>query len=67
MEHVPLLSVQPCRAWTRRRRGVAQAVADSIEALGDVDVHDVVFHSHVTDGEDDLTMTVYYDEQPRRR
>jgi hypothetical protein len=42
-------------------------VADSIEALGDVDVHDVVFHSEVTDGEDDLTMTVYYDEQPRRR
>ncbi len=32
-----------------------------------MDVHDVVFHSEVTEGEDDLTMTVYYDDQPRRR
>jgi hypothetical protein len=42
-------------------------VADSIDELGDVDVHDIVFHSGVTDAEDDLTMTVYYHDQPRRR
>ena len=42
-------------------------VAESLDALGDVDVQDVVFHSEVTEGEDDLTMTVYYHSQPRRR
>jgi hypothetical protein len=42
-------------------------VADTIEQLGDVDVQDVVFSSDVTSGEDDLTVTVYYHRQPRRR
>lgn len=42
-------------------------VADSIDALEDVTIQDVVFHSEVTDGEDDLLVTVYYDDSPRRR
>jgi hypothetical protein len=42
-------------------------VAASIEELGDVDVQDITFRSEVTDAEDDLTMTVYYNRQPRRR
>jgi hypothetical protein len=42
-------------------------VAESIEALGDVDVQDITFSTEVTDREDDLTMTVYFHEQPRRR
>ena len=42
-------------------------VADSLDALGDVQVQDITFHSQVTDGEDDLSMTVYYDRSPRRR
>lgn len=42
-------------------------VADSIEALGDVDVQDITFSSGVTEAEDDLTMTVYFHRQPRRR
>jgi hypothetical protein len=35
-------------------------MADAIEAEGDVDVQDLTFQSEVTDGEDDLTMTVYF-------
>ena len=42
-------------------------VADSIESLGDVQVEDITFSSDVADREDDLTMTVYYHRQPRRR
>lgn len=42
-------------------------VAESIEALGDVDVQDITFSSAATGTEDDLTMTVYYNRQPRRR
>lgn len=42
-------------------------VADTIEALGDVQVQDITFSSEVTGGEDDLTMTVYYHREPRRR
>lgn len=42
-------------------------VADSIDRLGDVDVHDLVFRSVVAADEDDLTITVYYDQTPRRR
>lgn len=42
-------------------------VADSIEALGDVQVQDITFHSEVTGGEDDLAMIVYYHRDPRRR
>jgi hypothetical protein len=41
-------------------------VADSLDELGDMDVQDIAFHSEVTDGEDDLMMTVYYYAQPRR-
>ena len=44
-----------------------RGVADAVEGLGDVQVHDITFTSEVTDGEDDLTMTVYYDREPRRR
>ena len=40
-------------------------VADSIEALGDVDVQDITFSSDVTADEDDVTMTVYYHRQPQ--
>lgn len=42
-------------------------VADSLDDLGDIDVQDIVFHAAVTEVEDDLTMTVYYHPQPRRR
>ena len=42
-------------------------VADSLDELGDIDVQDIVFHTAVTDAEDDLTMAVYYHQQPRRR
>ena len=42
-------------------------VADSVDALGDVQVQDVTFHSEVADGEDDLSVTVYYSREPRRR
>ena len=41
-------------------------VADSIEALGDVQVADITFTSEPTDGEDSLTATVYYHREPRR-
>lgn len=42
-------------------------VADTIESLGDVQVQDITFVSRVTANEDDLTMTVYYHREPRRR
>lgn len=42
-------------------------VADSLDDLGDVDVQDITFQTAVTDGEDDLTMTVYFHRSPRRR
>ncbi|MDT7805302.1 MAG: hypothetical protein QOI78_8735 [Actinomycetota bacterium] len=42
-------------------------VADTLDELGDVQVQDIASHSEVTGGEDDLTMTVYYDREPRRR
>ncbi|WP_329045063.1 hypothetical protein OG738_27180 [Amycolatopsis sp. NBC_01488] len=42
-------------------------VADAVENLGDVQVQDITFTSEVTGGEDNLTMTVYYDREPRRR
>jgi hypothetical protein len=35
-------------------------VADTVDTLGDVQVEDLTFTSAVTDGEDDLTVTVYY-------
>jgi hypothetical protein len=40
-------------------------LADSIDELGDIVVHDITFHSEVTADENDLTMTVYY-ERPAR-
>ena len=40
--------------------------ADALDALGDVQVLDVTFHSEVTDAEDDLTLTVYYERTSRR-
>jgi len=42
-------------------------VADSLDDCGDVQVADITFASSVTDGEDDLTLTVYFDKQSRRR
>jgi hypothetical protein len=42
-------------------------VADTVDSHGDIDVQDITFQSSLTDGEDDLTMTVYYHDQPRRR
>ena len=44
-----------------------RGVADTLDSLGDVQVHDVTFASEVTGGEDDLAMTVYYSREPRRR
>jgi hypothetical protein len=41
-------------------------VAESLDELGDIQVQDVTFRSELTDGEDDLTMTVYYHREPRR-
>ena len=41
-------------------------VADSIERYGDIDVADITFHTAATEGEDDLTMTVYYHQESRR-
>jgi len=42
-------------------------VADEIDSLGDVQVQDITFSSEPTDCEDDLTVTVYYHREPRRR
>jgi len=42
-------------------------VADSIERYGDITVEDITFHYELTDGEDDLRITVYYHDDPRRR
>jgi hypothetical protein len=42
-------------------------VADTIDGLGDRQVEDLTFNSEVTGGEDDLTVTVYYQQEPRRR
>ncbi|GAB3143309.1 hypothetical protein GCM10027258_30080 [Amycolatopsis stemonae] len=42
-------------------------VADTLDELGDVQVQDIAFASAATEGEDDLTMTVYYDRRPRPR
>lgn len=44
-----------------------RCVADTIQALGDVTVQDIVFRSEVTDGEDDISLTVYYHDMPRAR
>lgn len=71
----------PSGEWTIRHFSLSNAVgpgqgdvaallrrvADTLDKLGDVQVQDIAFHSGVTEGEDDLTMTVYYDREPRRR
>jgi hypothetical protein len=35
-------------------------VADTIEAYGDVEVEDLVFHTSVTPGMNDIVITVYF-------
>lgn len=40
-------------------------LAEAIDKLGDVVIHDVTFHSEATADEDDLMMTVYYDRPSR--
>ncbi len=42
-------------------------VADHVDTLGDIQIGDITFNSQPTSGEDDLTMTVYYHREPRRR
>lgn len=42
-------------------------VAQTIDDLGDVSIEDITFASSVTAGEDDLTVTVYFHPEPRRR
>lgn len=44
-----------------------RSLADQLDALGDVQVGDITFNSQPTAEEDDLTFTVYYHRQPRRR
>ena len=41
-------------------------VATTLDELGDIQVSDITFSSEVTGEEDDLTMTVYYEREPRR-
>jgi hypothetical protein len=41
-------------------------VADTLDTLGDIQVADLTFTSRVTEGEDDLTVTVYYHREPRQ-
>jgi len=42
-------------------------VADSLKALGNVQVQDVTFSSQPTDGEADLSIAVYYHREAPRR
>ena len=44
-----------------------RSLADSLDALGDVQVGEITFTSIPTAAEDDLTFTVYYEREPRRR
>jgi hypothetical protein len=41
--------------------------ADHLDDLGDVQVGDITFNSQPTADEDDLTLSFYYQRQPRRR
>ena len=41
-------------------------VADSIQALGEIQVEDIAFSTQQTDGADDIAMTVYYHRDVRR-
>jgi hypothetical protein len=67
--------VNPAFLAEQRPKGAGQGdvaallrrVAESIDKLGDIQVADITFHSEVTGGEDDRTMTVYYALEPRRR
>jgi hypothetical protein len=36
-------------------------VADSLDALGNIRVADITFSASPTDGEDDLSITIYYE------
>jgi hypothetical protein len=45
-------------------------VADTIDSLGEIDIHDITFSSSPTADEDDLQVTVYYNrvaERPQLR
>jgi hypothetical protein len=44
-----------------------RTTADRLETLGDVQVADMTFDSQPTSDEDDLTITIYYAREPRRR
>jgi hypothetical protein len=44
-----------------------RSLAQAVEDLGDVQVGDITFATEPTDAEDDLTFTVYYEREPRRR
>ena len=44
-----------------------RSAADQLDALGDVQVADLTFSSEPTEGEDDLSLTIYYQRKPRRR
>ncbi len=44
-----------------------RAGADQLDALGDIQVADITFNTEPTEGEDDLSLTVYYHRTPRRR
>lgn len=81
MQTITTLASMPSHDWTINHfsqsnpAGAGQGdvpallrcLADSVAALGDVSVEDITFSSSATDGEDDLTMTVYYHPEPRRR
>ena len=41
-------------------------VATTLDELGDIQISDITFSSQVTAEEDDLTVTVYYEREPRR-
>jgi hypothetical protein len=41
-------------------------VADSIQALGEIQVEDIAFSTQQTDGADDIAMTVYYHRDVRK-
>jgi hypothetical protein len=42
-------------------------LADHLDELGDVQINDITFNSQPTADEDDLTFTIYYEREPRRR
>lgn len=44
-----------------------RSAADHLDSLGDVQVADLTFNAEPAEGEDDLTLTIYYHRKPRRR